>query len=220
MKLLFTLLLFTTFSFAAIAQKEISIKEENYSYSVGSKNSFLVKIPDSKKELVEKELTSEMKSWGGKMSGKKGEYSTIQSAVKKMFEGKTFDSYVKVFQSGQDVMVAVAIDLGGAFLSSNQHPSQFNEMRERLHNFAVEAGKASLQSDVKTEEKILSTLKKEQKSLEKVRSTEEKNIESYKKKIAESEKKIEENKSLTDKKKAEIDAQDKKISEIKKTKVK
>lgn len=207
-------------SFGAFAQGNISIKEENYSYSIGAKNSLIVTIPNTKKEIVEKELKTELKSWGGKLSGKKGEYSTFQSSVKKIFEGKTFDAYAKIFQAGTDIKVAVAIDLGGAFLTSDQHPSQFNEMRERLYNFAVTAGTAAIKDDVKNEEKALKTLEKEQKAIEKSISSEQKNIESYKKKITDSEKKIDSNKEALLKKKADVENQGNKIKEIQKTKIK
>lgn len=73
MKHIFSVL-FVAVSFGLAAQKkEVKITEENYNFSVGSKNAIVVTIPDSKKEVVEKELKNELKSWGGKMTSGKGE---------------------------------------------------------------------------------------------------------------------------------------------------
>ncbi|MBN9293310.1 MAG: hypothetical protein J0G96_04950 [Flavobacteriia bacterium] len=220
MKHIFSVL-FVAVSFGLAAQKkEVKITEENYNFSVGSKNAIVVTIPDSKKEVVEKELKNELKSWGGKMTSGKGEYSTLQSANKKLFEGKTFDTYTRIFQDGQDVKVAVATDLGGAYLSSNQHPSQFNEFKEKLYAFAVQAGNQALAVDVKAEEKILKTQEKELKAFEKQDASYKKEIDNYKKKIDENERKIKDNEVNISKKKEEISKQEDKIKSIKNTKVK
>lgn len=219
MKQLFTLLI-SVISLGAFAQNEVKITEEMYGYSVGSKNSIIVTVPYGTVDGVEKQLKSEMKSWGGKYSESKGEHKTLQSAVKKLFEGKTFDSYARVFTAGNEVKVAVAIDLGGAFLNSAEHSMQFNEMKERLYQFAVTAGKETVKGDLKAEEKILSTMEKEQKKLEKEKESLTKGIEDYKKKITENEKKIAENTALQNKRKEEIATQSLKIKDIEKTKIK
>ncbi len=219
MKQLFILLI-TAISFGSFAQNDVKITEESISYTIGAKNSIVVTIPHGQVDVVEKELKSEMKDWGGKYSSSKGEAQTLQSSVKKMFERKTFDSYAKVIQTGDEVKVAVAIDLGGAFMTSNQHASQFAEMKERLHKFAVTAAKASIKEEVKAEEKILSTFEKDQKSLEKDKESHLKDIEGYNKKIAESQAKIEENVILQTKKKEELKAQSEKIKALENLKFK
>lgn len=219
MKQLFTLLI-TAISFGSFAQNDVKITEESISYTIGAKNSIVVTIPYGQIDVVEKELKNEMKDWGGKYSSSKGEAQTLQSSVKKMFEKKTFDSYAKVIKSEDGVKVAVAIDLGGAFLTSKEHSSQFSEMKERLQKFAVKAAKASIQENLKVEGKILAGLEKEEKGLEKEKESHLKNIEDYKKKITDSQKKIEENVALQTKKKAEVKAQATKIKDLENLKVK
>lgn len=219
MKQLFILLI-VAFSFNSFAQNEVKVTEESISYSVGSKNSIVVTIPYGDQEVVEKELKNEMKDWGGKYSSSKGEAQTLQSSVKKMFERKTFDSYAKVIKTDDGVKVAVAVDLGGAFMTSSQHSSQFAEMKERLQKFAVTAAKASIKENMKAEEKILSGFEKEEKSLEKEKESHLKDIEDYKKKIADSQKKIEDNVILQTKKKEQIKDQSKKIKDLENIKIK
>ena len=219
MKQLFILLI-AAISFNSFAQNEVKVTEESISYSVGSKNSIVVTIPYGDQEVVEKELKNEMKDWGGKYSSSKGEAQTLQSSVKKMFERKTFDSYAKVIKTDDGIKVAVAVDLGGAFMTSSQHSAQFAEMKERLQKFAVTAAKASIKENMKAEEKILSSFEKEEKSLEKDKEGHLKDIEDYKKKIADSQKKIEDNVILQTKKKEQIKDQSKKIKDLENIKIK
>lgn len=219
MKQLFILLI-AAISFNSFAQNEVKVTEESISYSVGSKNSIVVTIPYGDQEVVEKELKNEMKDWGGKYSSSKGEAQTLQSSVKKMFERKTFDSYAKVIKTDDGIKVAVAVDLGGAFMTSSQHSAQFAEMKERLQKFAVTAAKASIKENMKAEEKILSNFEKEEKSLEKEKDSHLKDIEDYKKKIADSQKKIEDNVILQTKKKEQIKDQSKKIKDLENIKIK
>ena len=206
--------LFVALSVSLFAQKkEVTITEEIYTFSIGSKNAITIILPDSKKDVVNKSLVKEIKSWGGKMKSSKTEITTFQSIDRKLFDGKSFDSYAKIYQSGQDVKISIAIDLGGAFLSSSQHPDKFNQMKEKLYKFAIDAGNASLAADSKAEEKLLKTMNKDLKSLDK-------NDASYKKNIESNENSIRENNLVIDKKREEITSQEAKIKEIKKTKVK
>lgn len=220
MRKLFMIMLMMTSVSVFSQKKEVTIMEENYNFSCGAKNAITVIIPESQKEVVNKVLLKEIKSWGGKMKASKTEITTLQSVDKKLFDAKAFDSYSKIYQSGQDVKVTVAIDLGGAFLSSAMHPDQFNQIKERLYNFAISAGSASIVADAKAEEKALKTMQKDLKSLEKIDGGFKKNIEKAKKEIEKNEKSISDNNVLIGQKKEEITKQEAKIKEIKATKVK
>lgn len=220
MKTLLSVLFMAT-TIGLFAQKrEISVAEGNYNFSVGSKNAIILTIPNSDKKVVEGVLKKEIKSWGGKMKASSGEYTTFQSVDKKLFDGKTFDTYTKIFQDEKNVKIAVATDLGGAFLNSNQHQAQFDQFRERLYQFGVSAGQAMVASDVKTEEGILKDQQKELKSMDKQVSSYQKQINSYQKKIDENNKKIEDLKNQITIKKFNISQQEEKIRVTKGTKVK
>jgi hypothetical protein len=219
MKQLFILAI-TAVSFGSFAQNEIKTTEESIPYSVGSKNSIVVTVPYGKADVVAKQLKYEMKDWGGKLKTSKTESTTFQSSVRNMFEKKTFDSFAKIITVDNEVRVAVAVDLGGAYMTSSQHPSQYGEMKERMEKFAVTAAKASVKDEVKKEQKILSTLEKDEKSLEKTKETHLKNIENCRKKIDENQKMIEENIVLQTKKKQEVKAQNAKIYDLENLKFK
>jgi hypothetical protein len=135
MKFLFTIL--TGLSVLQVYSQEISLKESNASFAAGSKNAIIVTIPYSTSDFVEKRMKDELKSWGGKTSSSKGEYSTSQSQIKEMGE-KMFDGYAKIINSKDgNITVAFCFDLGGAYLTSSEHKIQFNAMSARLKAFAV-----------------------------------------------------------------------------------
>lgn len=204
-------------SAGAMAQGEVKVAEEHYAFSVGSKNSIIVTVPYGKIDIVEKELKNELKNWGGKYNSSKGEFTVSQGSVKSM-GAKPFDAYARPFVSGDAVKVAVAIDLGGAYLSSSQHSTQFSAMKEKLKDFAIRAAKECVAEELKAEQKILTGFEKDQKDLEKEKETLLKSIEDYKKKISDAEKKIEENTTNQSKKKEEITKQTEKIAEVDKKK--
>jgi len=216
MKHLFTSL-FTLVGFALFAQNNVSVSEENTSFSVGSKNSIVVNIPYGSIDVIEKALKSELKDWNGKYNSSKGEFTAIQAKLKEMGD-KPFDAYAKIITSGDVIKVAFAIDLGGAFMTSNQHSSQFNEMRAIVKKFAVETATECVEEDLKAETKKLESFEKDQKDLEKEKENLLNSIEDYRKKISEAEKKIGENMTNQSSKKSEISTQAQKVKEIEKKK--
>jgi chromosome segregation ATPase len=208
---------FTLLSVFVFGQNEVRINEEHTTFSVGSKNSIVVNIPFANLDILEKELKRELKDWGGKYNSSKDEYTSTQASFKAMGD-KPFDVIAKIIKSGETVKVAFAIDLGGAYLTSNQHQEQFNVMKDKIKAFAISASKECVAEELKTEGKVLSSLEKDQKELEKDKESLLNSIEDYRKKIAEAEKKIEENVSNQSKKKAEIAKQAEKLKEVEKKK--
>lgn len=210
-------ILFSVMSLFVFGQNEVRINEEQVSYSVGSKNSIVVNIPYANMDILEKELKSELKDWGGKYNSSKDEYTSTQASFKAMGD-KPFDVIARIIKSGETIKVAFAIDLGGAYVTSNQHQEQFNVMNDKIKAFAIRASKECVAEELKTEGKVLSSLEKDQKELEKDKESLLKSIDDYRKKIAEAEKKIEENVTNQSKKKVEIAKQAEKVKEIEKKK--
>jgi len=200
----------TTFFFA----QEISVKEENVSFSNGSHNALVVTIPYGNKEVVEKELKSELKDWGGKYSSSKGEMTTSQSSFKAMGD-KPFDGYAKILDGGENsIRVAFAIDLGGAYLENRHHAAQFSAMKSRIEKFAHKAATASIDGELEIETKVMKGLEKEKTEMTETIEESKKDIEDYKKKIEEAEQRITDNESGVVKKDEEIKAQAEKMAAI------
>ena len=72
--------LFTTFVFS----QEIKTSSDKISFSHGSFDAIVVTIPFGNKDIIEKELKSEMKDWGGKYNSSKGEYTAKEAKMKAM----------------------------------------------------------------------------------------------------------------------------------------
>lgn len=198
--------------------QEVKVSEENVSFSNGSHNAIVVTIPYGNRDIVEKELKSEMKDWGGKYSGGKSEMNTTQSSLKSMGD-KYFDGYARILEGGSNYLkVAVAVDLGGAYLDSRQHGSQYNALKKRLESFASRASMASIDGELEAEGKILKDMEKEKVEMEKTIESSKKDIEDYQKKIAEAEQRIKDNETGIAKKTEEIGVQTTKIGDVEKKK--
>src|SRR4051794_33398202 len=126
----------------AIGQ-EVKTSNDKVSFSHGSFDAIVVTIPHANKEVVEKELKSEMKDWGGKYNSSKGEYTAKEAKMKAMGD-KYFDGYAKIIESGTEIKVAFAVDLGGAYLNSREHGSQHKEIENRAKKFGQSAAKESV----------------------------------------------------------------------------
>ncbi|MBI1836976.1 MAG: hypothetical protein HYR91_06895 [Flavobacteriia bacterium] len=196
--------------------QNVEIDERNATFNAGSRNAIYVSIPHVTVDFIEKKIKDEVKDWGGKYNSSKGEYTSMQAQIKEMGE-KMFDGYAKIVsEKDGNVVVAFAFDLGGAFMTSSEHKTQYSAMAAKLKDFGVNAAKDFVSEEIKDQEKILKSLMKDQESLVSTKSDLEKDIEDYKKKIAEAEKKIEENKSNQEKMKEEIKTQEVKVEEVNK----
>jgi hypothetical protein len=192
------------------AQVKVDEKSVNIE---GSKNGFLISIPYGDEKQIEKALKEELQSWKGKYSTKG--YIFVDDCSIKEMGSNTFDAYAKIEDipdGGATVMIA--IDLGGAFLSSGSHSAEFKYMKERLLKFGIKAAKDAVGDEVKAEEDALKQKQKELADLESDQAKKEKEIEDYKTKIAENEKAIEESKKNQETKKGEIKEQETKLQGV------
>lgn len=207
------LLVFTSFSFA---QNEIKLSEEMQNYNLGSKNCIVVTIPYGNKDIVERQIKSELKDWNGKYDFKNDEFTVLQGTTKFM-GAKPFDAQVKIVSTQEgNFRVAFATDLGGAYLSSREHGEQYKAMAERIKIFAQEAAQKCVEKDLEINKDNLSDLEKTQRGFEKDKKGLEDDIEDYKRKIAEAEAKIKENIKNQETQKASIKAQTEKVAESEK----
>ncbi|MGV3610877.1 MAG: hypothetical protein ACO1N0_08010 [Fluviicola sp.] len=196
----------------AIGQ-EVKTSNEKISFSHGSFDAIVVSIPYANKDAVEKELKSEMKDWGGKYNSSKGEYTAKEAKMKAMGE-KYFDGYAKIIESGSEIKVAFAVDLGGAYLNHREHQEQHKTIESRAKKFAQNASRESVNGMIELETKALKKLTGEKEDLLKDIEDSKKDIEDAKKKIAEEEQKIKDNEAATQKKEGEIATQTTKLEEV------
>ena len=110
------------------------------------------------------------------------------------------------------IKVAVAIDLGGAYLSSREHNDKYSVFVKKMKAFASRTAAQAMNDKIATEKKIFAALEKDQKNLIKEKEKKEKDIVDAKKEIEDSEKKLVENKSNTEAKSKELAVQKEKMA--------
>lgn len=192
-------------------------REGSMSTAKGSQNGLTIEIPFVDESFFQDELKSYLKDWG-KCKESKGEYSVILGEWKD-YGKKTFDVYARYeVKKDAPVSVSFAFDLGGAFLNSKDHSTQYELFKKSIESFGRACASNFINSQLEKENKTLKSLEKEQKDLEEDKIDMEKEIEEYKKRIEENLKKIEENKTAQEKQKEVIKTQSTKIQEIDKKK--
>lgn len=209
MKKLFILAL-ALVSLPLMAQVKVSEKNVNIE---GSKNGLEIYIPFGDLDQIEKELKKEMKGWKGSFKG--GKTFTVDDGKLKALGENEFDGWGKVEENTEGgCTVSIAIDLGGAFLNSKEHPAKYKAFEVHMKKFGIAAAKEVVSDEVKEEEKNLKNKQGELSDLEKEQSKKEDEIADYEKKIKENQKAIEESKTKQQDKKAEITEQEQKVKEI------
>jgi flagellar biosynthesis GTPase FlhF len=186
-------LLFFTVTFLAQSQQKISVKETNENIGGGSHNALTVTIYGASQKDVAKAWKDELKKMGAKVQEKKEIFG--DDALIKSLSENTFDIYSKVEESGEGVItLIVAVDLGGAFMNSSQHPDFFRYFKDKLYEFAVNQTKAAIAKELKEAQKEEEKLNSEYENLIKEKEKLEKAIKEYEEKIKEAKENIEKNK--------------------------
>ena len=188
------------------SQQRIEVKETNENVGGGSHNCLVVTIYENDEDDLRKQWKSQLKKLKGKVSDKK-EIFCDNASIKK-FGDNTFDIYSKTVLEGEKkVKLIVAFDLGGAFLSSSEHPSKFNYARDLLYEFAINATKEGISNYLKKEAKILSKLEKDKRSLERSNKRLHDDITLFEQKIERAKSDVVENVHHQENKKKEIEQQ-------------
>jgi len=206
-----SLIIFALF-FASIlnifAQKKIEVKESNENIGSGNHNALVITIYEAKINDIEKAWKKLMKDYDAKVD--MGKEIFADNALVKSASTNTMDIYAKVEskKDGESVLI-VAVDLGGAYMSSSAHSDQFKEIKKIVYDFAVNITKETIAEQIKNETKTLEKLQKVQEGLVKDNTDLHKDIENYKEKIAKAEKDIEKNLADQEVKKKEIETQQK-----------
>jgi hypothetical protein len=137
MKKITILSIATLLSISVFAQK-INVTESKENIGGGNNNALSVTLFNVDPSDAEKAFKSFMKTYDGKNSSKDGGIF-IDNALIKDMSSNTVDIYGKAKGSKGDKQITflVAFDLGGAFLNSSDHKSQYNVAEKLVHEFAV-----------------------------------------------------------------------------------
>lgn len=210
-RILFSLVLCLTIG-GASAQK-IKVSEGSENVGGGSHNALTVTIYEATPEQIEKEWRSLMKDYNGKVSSKDGIFA--DNVMIKEMGPNTMDVYARTEKGKEgETKLIVAFDLGGAYLSSNQHSSQYAVAKDIVEKFAKRMTKDAIGDQVKVATKALDKLKEQQEDLVEDQDKLTKNIADWKEKIKKAEEDIVKNKGEQEKKKGEITTQQKVVDAI------
>ena len=205
-------------SISTFGQNKMAVYEKTLNIGGANNNAFIINILEADKKLVEKDWKKKLKEFGAKTSVKSEIFG--DDATWSALGENTFDVYASVKDIEGAVELAVAIDLGGAFLNSVQHSDKAKAVSGMIEKFAVQTAIEAIQEMVKMEEKNLKELEKDQENLEKSKEKLEKSIkdnealiEQAKKDIEQAKSDIEKNGKDQEEKKQEIEKQKKVVQE-------
>ena len=198
-------------SFSVLFGQEVKMTDEAVSFSMGVKNAIVANIPFGKREAVEKQLKSELKSWKGKVVVVGDEYQVVQGK-NKIFGESHVNVYAKIIETVDEIKVAFVVDKGGRFMTNIEDPVEYKAVWEKVKKFGASSASASIALAVDADSKILKSMEKEEKKIKSEIESSKKDIENSQKKIEQYQKKIDVKQQELTKKQEEIKAQNLQIS--------
>jgi septal ring factor EnvC (AmiA/AmiB activator) len=167
----------------AFGQSLITVNEEMISINGEERNSLTVIIKGASTDDVKKAWKKQLKDLKGKVDDKTVIFG--DDCKDKSMGDNTFDVYSVVEPSlDTAAKLVAAFDLGGAYMTSTDHPEQFIAAKKIVRTFAVEQEKAAVQMQIDAKEKELKGLDKDLGGLKKDKEKSEKNISDSEAKIA------------------------------------
>ncbi len=193
------------------AQKT-KVEEKRENLGGGVNNALVVTIFSADVKEAEKEWKKMMKSAKAKVSGRKEMFA--DDAELPYISDNTVDVYAIFDQKKDDVYMVVAFDLGGSFLNSSEHKTEYKAAEKMIYDFAVGIAKQCIEDNLKDEEKNLKSIEKDLDRLKSDNESLHKDIQRYEEQIEKAKTEIEENVKEQEKKVEEIEKQQKLVKEI------
>jgi hypothetical protein len=140
-------------------QAQVLVNEATKNMSQGSKNALVFEIPNAKVDFIIDEWKDFIKAEGkvkASRDKKNDEYMCDNASLPQLAgaAASTVDMYAKIEEFGVDkVQVSLWVDMGGAFLSSYDHPTQYKEAQELIKRFGTKVAVDVTQEDYNKEEK-------------------------------------------------------------------
>lgn len=210
-----------TTAFIALAAysfaQEVKVKSGNEKFSSGNHDCLTTNIYEGDKDKAMSKWKSKLNDFKDEKVKWKGDEIFGDNILIKDWGNNPVDIYSRFEEDKEKKIVTmhVAVDLGGAYLTSSDK-DKYKYMEKMMKDFAVDISKDNIKDQVSAAEKVLSGLESDQKDLEKKNKGYKDDIEDYKKKITKAESDIKDNEASQAKKKSEIEAQKKVTDEIRK----
>ncbi len=171
------------------------ISEESRSMSLGVRNALVLDIPDTEVNFVEKLWKKYVKTYGGKTKKVRSsnEIFTDNADVVALGGANSVDLYARVEEEGSGSSLAMWVDLGGAFLTSDTHSDRYIEGEKFLMRFALFVAKENTRIELEEEKTQLKKLESSLKRLVRENERYHREIEQAKEAIRRAEANIETN---------------------------
>lgn len=200
-------------SFGGMA-KEIEVSETSYKFDKSNRPALMVSISMVDESTVEKAWKHFIKEYDPEDFDGGSEMFADNATISRVSDN-TVDVYASVEEKGDDIILYVAVDLGGAYLSSS-HGRKHEAMRGIIHDFALELLEDAYKEKVQAQEKIIGKVEKSIKRSNHEKEHLNKEINSYQEKIEENTLEIEELDKTLKQQEQELVQEQKKLEEIKK----
>jgi hypothetical protein len=202
---------------ALSSAQEVKVKEGSESFSNGSHNALSVMVYVEDMDKVQKEWKSQMKDFGYQSMNDKGKEQDFDNVKFKSLSNNPMDVYTKFEEekSEKAIRVIAAYDMGGDYVSSSKHSSEYDFMKKLMKDFAVKTAKDIIEDQLKDATKTLTRFQDKQKDLEKDNKNLDSDIKNYEDKIKKAKDDIEKNKKDIETKKKEIELQQKVVDGVK-----
>jgi hypothetical protein len=192
---------------------KIKVESKNEKINGGTHNCLVVTIYDATPDDIEKEWKSKMKGYDAKVSGKDEIFA--DNALIKSISENTCDVYAYTEKiNDNETRFIVGFQLGETWLDSKDGAS-YTAAEKIVKDFAVQQSKDGIAAKRKTAEKLLTDQKDDQSDLEKKNKDLHEDIDGYNEKIKNAEADIKTNEDEQTKKKAEVEAQQKVVDDLK-----
>lgn len=215
-KLSLTIVLTAVILFQVSAQSKIVINEIYQYMSKGQQTGLEVMIPEATPERTNAEFQKLMKKYKAKvLADKKTSDVFVDNALIPEMSENTVDMYYITSPIQNGTKMTIYVDLGGAFISSSNHPRAYGAMENLLRKFGLDVAKLTINDHIKQEEKNLIVLEKELGILVKDKDTYIKEIEKAKALIIQREQDIVNNEDNQTRKNGQIEIQREIINTVK-----
>jgi len=201
---------------ASVKAQKISVKDGSSSFSTGSHNAYTTTIYETTADDAESKWKSYLKDFKNEKVKSSGNEVMGDNVLIKDWGNNPVDVYATFDEDKKTkiVVMHVAYDLGGAYLSSSDG-EKHRAAEKMVKEFAIKTTKESMGDKIKDLEKIASKLADNKKDLEKENKNSKSDIEDSKAKIKKAEDDIKLNEVNQEKKKAEIEAHSKLMADTK-----
>jgi hypothetical protein len=192
-----------------------NVSERKTSMSLGSQNAFFVEVPGADKKLMMKVFEDLTKSYGKSKENKKAkEYFMTKTRMAAINGSSPVDVYTKFEDGKGQAAMYMFVDMGGAFINSEDHPNQAQVVKQFMDDYYFEVRKKVVVEELKVEEKKQADLEKDLKKLKEKKDDYLAEIEKCKQKILEAEKNIEKNAVDQTNKDKEIETQKSMVKKV------